>query len=381
MNSSNQPIPTGAIPIGIKYDASKGEYTVDYVKTIKGKRVHVYASHLSSLEQAIDTKNALMEEKMKEFRKRELVHMTFATFFEQYCAYRSLHVRSSSLKQAKTVVHRYLGAWSSEPASIVLSASSLKCAYDEIVGNDAISANWKNKIIGVLRSFTKTAFKWRIIDAETFQDDSGILENIIDPSRKKEYVVWSQAEEARFLEAIEDPAHRVMFTLFMELGARISEFLGLTWDAYDPKRGVLSICRQLLNDSQKTYVLSDCLKTKESYRTCKLSKLCQGMLGEYKKSCPSTHFIFYSPADPNRPFSKMVFRHLLETYIKKAKVRRITPHGFRHAKATKLLKACRNMLEVKAIARYLGHSASILMDVYSHSQEETLEAVLRRINR
>ena len=38
-----------------------------------------------------------------------------------------------------------------------------------------------------------------------------------------------------------------------------------------------------------------------------------------------------------------------------------------------------NMLEVKAVARYMGHSPTILLNVYSHSDDSIIDKVLKRL--
>ena len=168
-----------------------------------------------------------------------------------------------------------------------------------------------------------------------------------------------------------------MFALFFELGARLSEFLALSWDAYDGRKGSIGIYAQVKGNSKKTMVVSSLLKTKESYRVCKLSPKTKEALNQRKKATESP-YLFPDPLDKNRPYPKARFRKRFDHYIALAKLPRITPHAVRHAKASALVKACRNMLEIKAVARYLGHSVSVLLDTYAHEEEKTLEAVLKR---
>lgn len=364
---------------GIKFEEDKGTYKIDLIRTVDGRRVHIYASNIADYSTAVKTKEKLLQERIRESQLKVQNQMSFQDFFKQYKNYRRLHVRESSIRQAETVVHKYFGGDYEASAGNVLSYPSMIGIYRKVVHDEHLSDVWKNKIIGVLRSFNANAFKWKVIDSETYQDVMGALENIPESHRRAEKLIWSASEEKRFLSCIEDPFHKVMFTLFMELGARLGEFLGLTWDVYDAKKGCIKICKQLINASQKNYVLSDKLKTKDSYRVCKLSKPTKTLLDEYHATRASNIYMFPSLQNASLPFSKAAFRKQFEKYIALSKVRRITPHAIRHAKATKLLRVCRNMLEVKAIARFMGHSASILMDIYSHSEDATIEAVLKRL--
>lgn len=362
---------------GIYYDERKQSYTVDFFKTVKGKRIHVYGSNYPDIEVALKSKEVLLNRKIKEANNSKQV--SFEEFFKKYIEYRSHHVRYSSLSQATTVYHKYFIEDKDKSVRDLLGFINLTRIYDEVIYDASLSPSWKNRIIGILRNMCSCAFKWKVIDSDTHQDDIALLENIPERRKKIERPIWSKNEETKFLGVINDPTHKVMFSLFLELGARISEFLGLTWDVYDGKKGTIAICKQLLHASQKTFVLSDILKTKESYRICKLRKEMKDMLNEYRKAQQKSSYLFCSNQDPALPYSKAAFRKLFHHYIDKAGIKRITPHCVRHAKATKLLKVCKNMIEVKAVAKYMGHSPTILLDVYSHSDDSIIDKVLKRL--
>ena len=209
-----------------------------------------------------------------------------------------------------------------------------------------------------------------------------VLENIPERDEVRQKPIWGKQEEQAFLDSITNQDHHLLFSLFIALGARLSEFLGITWDKVDLAKGRIEISQQLLYNSQKTFVLTPLLKTKQSYRVCPISATLTKRLKEYKDGLgqdPSP-FLFHSPSLPSLPLSKAAFRHLLDHYIALSKVTRITPHGFRHNMASKLVRECKNMMEVNASAKFLGHSPSMMMDVYSHSKEETILSLLKRID-
>lgn len=311
-----------------------------------------------------------------QFRSEEL----FSVFYDAYLRYRSLHVRESSLLQAKTILNKHLTQWSALTVSQALSIERINGVYRSIVQNNSICRAWKNRIFGCLRSMLTYAFKTKRIEMSIYQDCLGIVDNIPENrSANKEKKIWSPKEEQKFLSVIKDNKHLIMFKLIIALGTRLSEFLGLTWDCFDGRRGTITIKQQLIHNSQKSFAISSILKSNESYRTCSIDSELKEALLTYKKDSGHTKgFIFRSPIDDSLPFSKANFRDLLKKYIRLSGVSKITPHSFRHARASKLLKACKNMLDVVAVARYMGHSPSMLMDTYSHCQENTIKGVLRR---
>ncbi len=310
-------------------------------------------------------------------------HERFDVFFEAYIRYRSLHVRGSSLSQAKTVRNKYLSKWNGMTVIQTFSSENIADVYRNIAENPSLCPSWKNRILGVIRSMIAYAFKTKRIPADLYQDALSLIDNIPENrGGKKEKPIWSPKEEVRFLDSIENEDHKIMFRLFISLGARIGEFLGLTWDCFNSRKGTIEIRQQLLHNSQKTFQLSPILKSNESYRVCKLEPELKVLLLDYKKRSKHTKgFIFRSPIDSNLPLSKANFRWLLNKYIRLSGVGKITPHSVRHARASNLLKACRNMLEVVAVARYMGHSPSMLMDTYSHSQEKTINSVIKRVGK
>ena len=368
------------MPTGIRFEADKGTYKVDYIRMRDGHRIHVYRSGIPTLKEALRLKEELFLQRLEEYRRKKRDVLCFGDFYDRYVDYRSLHVRQSSLLQARAVKNKLFLPYLGLPTSTVLSSSYLKAFYDVIILDETLSCPWKNRIIGVLRNMVSVAFKWKMLSSEEYQEGMAVLENVPERTKFHERIIWSEEEERRFLRVIEEESHRVMFLLFMELGARISEFLALRWEDYDSKSGTIVIRHQLLNNSQKTFVVSDVLKTKESYRSCRIRKEVKEALLLYRKEHADSPYLFPNPHNPKQPLSKAMFRKCFEEYMRRAKVRRVTPHAIRHAKATKLLRACRNMLEVKAVARYMGHSASVLMDIYSHSETTTIDSVLSRIH-
>ena len=301
----------------------------------------------------------------------------FSSFYSRYKAYRSHHVREASLAHAEAVRNHYFLHLDKTPINVAFSKRNIQSIYNKILSDESFSPSWKNRMFGVLRRFLDAAGKWGYLSLSETTKAKATLENIPENRRIKERPCWNKEQTHRFLSVIDDQDDRLMFSLFIELGARLSEFLALSWQAYDSRKGSLAILAQLKGNSKKRQVVSPLLKTKESYRVCKISPAMKEALNKRKQSSLSS-YLFHDPGNPRDPYPKALFRKRFEKYIALAKLPRITPHAVRHAKATALVKACRNMLEIKAVARYLGHSVSMLLDVYAHEEEKTLEAVLRR---
>ena len=114
-------------------------------------------------------------------------------------------------------------------------------------------------------------------------------------------------------------------------------------------------------------VLTDELKTNESYRVNQLDEETLKLLLKYRSTLNSSagdEFIFPSPYNSREPLSKTEFRRRFNKYIELSGVPKIVPHGVRKSKATMIAGVCRNAEEVAVGAKFLGHSAAMFMDTY-----------------
>ena len=68
-------------------------------------------------------------------------------------------------------------------------------------------------------------------------------------------------------------------------------------------------------------------------------------------------------------------------YASKAHLHVITPHGFRHTKATLLMSVCLSMSDVKAAAKFFGHSVSMMMETYAHEDKNAIEGLIKRLEK
>lgn len=360
---------------------SDGTFIIDCVKTIQGKRIHIYSSGYLSQEEALLAMPRLIAAKTSFYSNLRSRQMTLDTFLKQYEEYRLLHVRPSSVAFGRSAAKTFFIDALSLNVSDAFCFTRIKAVYQNILAHQG-GAAWKNRCIGVFRQMAEAAFKWKLLDAESYQDALSVLENIPENrGAKKNRPIWNKKEKDAFLSVIHDEEDKLLFELLITLGARIGEFAGLTWDCYNPKAGTIEIKQQLVYQNVGKWVLSSDLKTRESYRICKLSSYMNDALKKYRERSGGFGFIFKSKTEENAPMSKAVIRRKMYRYIELSGVKRITPHCLRHAKATDLMRVCRDMEEVKAAARYLGHSATMMVDTYGHSQEAATLAVLRRLEK
>ena len=163
---------------------------------------------------------------------------------------------------------------------------------------------------------------------------------------------------------------------------RRGEALGLRWSDINWQRGTAHIVQTVSPDisSRGEPVIQARTKTAAGARTVKLSGATLAALKEHRKQWAARKIAADTWADhdlivctvrderhrPNggMPINPNNVTRSFDVIVKRAGVRRITPHGLRHTHATMLL---RQGVPAKIVSERLGHaSIGITLDTYSH---------------
>ena len=312
-------------------------------------------------------------------REEENTDVPFEEFLVQYDSWRSYYVRYGTRVYDRTVINNYLLNEGLTTVKEVLGPYNVRRAYTKILQRNA-KVMWKNRAFGVIRKMVETAYKWSLLTLEEKTKATALIDNLPENRRKRaEKKMLTHEEVMKFFSVIEDDDDKVLFLVALTLGARISELLGLTWDVYDSEGGYIEIKQQILYLQMGRPILTDRLKTRESYRKCRLNQEVYEILEKKRKIC-STGYIFPKTIkEHNEPMPKATLRKIMHHYMDKAKLPKISPHGFRHTKATMFMKVCRNMDEIKAAAKFMGHSVTMMMETYAHSEERIIETLIKRM--
>lgn len=177
--------------------------------------------------------------------------------------------------------------------------------------------------------------------------------------------IWTYEEFNQFIESIDNKKYHLLFNLLYFTGIRKGELLALKWEDIDFSNKIISINKTITRNHKLQTP-----KTKTSNRTIMIDDLLLDELKTYSIDKNSNEFIF-----------DISFTHLLRVknyYCKKANVKQIKIHEFRHSHACLLYT---HEVPIDQISNRLGHSKiSITTDTYLKYLPKNEKRVISTLN-
>ena len=255
--------------------------------------------------------------------------------------------------------------------------------------NDQDFLNWQNYIknLNLSDSFNKNVqaifrnfynYLERIYKIQNFSNIYGNFKTFkVENSRKIE--VWTLSEYKKFIKVVDEQIYKSLFDLLIKTGLRIGEALALRF--YDLDKQYLCINKTITKTLFHDKKLELEPKTKKSIRKVridrKLYKEIENLRKYYIKlfgECQDNFYIFGG----KNSLSQTTIKRKKDFWCKKANVKQIRIHDFRHTHATFLYN---HNIKVKLIQERLGHSdISTTLNTYVHTNVKDEKRVLRTLN-
>ena len=243
--------------------------------------------------------------------------------------------------------------------------------FEEIKNNIShLNIKTQNSIITYLRSILRIGIEIYDLNIPIFNKIKTIQCNIVPP---KEYKVWNVEEFKIFINQVDDLEYKTLFSLLYFTGLRIGELQALKWVDYNNK--IISINKSYNKSGKLTTP-----KTSNSYREVDIPnnviKLLDKLYVEKNKMYDFSNemFIFGDIV----PLSRTTITRKKEYYIKKANVKRITIHEFRHSHVT-LLRTMN--YTIKQVATRIGDTETTVIETYSHLFESDKFIISNGLNK
>jgi integrase len=193
---------------------------------------------------------------------------------------------------------------------------------------------------------------------------------------------WEENEARLFLSVAEKYRYFSLFWVVLHTGMRIGELLGLTWEDVDMENELAYVRRTA------TQFGVNAPKSASSKRGIPLDPGTIKVIRKHRKQMmeesfargqgwTEKHYVFVSRN--GKRLTNSGIKGCFRCAIKRAGVKRITPHGMRHTFATSLLH---RGVSPNEVAEILGHAdVATLLNTYAHALPSDRKAALEAIGK
>ncbi len=334
---------------------------IQYSKGLDGKR-HQYQSQAYFTKEEATKAELEYSDKYKDVEVNP--HMTFKEAYTLYYEYQKDKIKDSTLKTYRDRI-KYMGLLDN------IELVNLNWEHYQKWRSQMNKTNLCDKYKTDIQKFIK-----QVLNFAEKQWDFNLRKfyNKLEPFKtpgaiKKEMDFYEPQEFFQYISVIDDLRDKCLFETLYYCGLRRSEARGLQWRHIDFKNHTLTIAQQVLNlagnnASSSWYIASP--KTESSNRTIPVPEVLSKDLAELKKSnerfskFKQTWFVFGD--DVPITYHQIYSRN--NNYCKKAGLRHIRIHDFRHSCASALISAS---APITAVSNYLGHSETTeTLETYTH---------------
>lgn len=254
-------------------------------------------------------------------------------------------------------------------------------------------AGMKQNTIGVIQSVIRPAFEMAVDDDMIRKNPFKFELSDVVPNDAFIRTALTKAQQDRYLQFIQDEGNGNYYddiVILLGTGLRVSELYGLTKADVDFERRCIHVRKQLCRTADKPYFVAP-PKTKSGFRSVPMTDSVYIALKRVIKNRgrPKVEIIvdghsgFLFLDKDQKPKVAMhlenYMRRMQRKYIKLhgQTLPTVTPHVLRHTFCTNAQQAS---LDVKSLQYVMGHStASVTLDVYTHSDFDSAEKAFRRI--
>lgn len=323
---------------------------------------NVYGTKTQKTRSGFKTKSGALQYEILEKTKKSdniVQNITFQELYDIYIKDKSQSLKFQSIRAIKSKFQLHILPYFKN------------CIVAKI--DNAMYIDWKEKIIKHHFSYKyNSSLHIAMVSILNYAMEFYNLEyNIaskVGNFSKKNYIpkrdFWTFEEYQKFIQVIDNELDSILFRVLYFTGIRLGECLALNWN--DLNNGKLSINKTLSKEKANgKYVISS-PKTNSSIREILLDKETINKLQDLKKFYENYEgfnqdwFIFGGL----EPISQSTIGRKKNAYCKKANVKQIKIHDFRHSHASLLVS---KGIPITAIAKRLGHSdTNMTLNTYSH---------------
>lgn len=306
-------------------------------------------------------------------------NVKFSAICDEWLSFKRNTVRESTYYGIEKKVYKHILPFFNKFNLHSIKLNSL-IEYKKYLENKTLTLDYKNTIIGILQeilSYAVNNYDFDIKVASKLQKNK--VHEVKKRIKESEINFWTLDEFKKFIAVVDDEFYFTLFNFLYYTGLRYGEMSALTWKDIDFERKELIINKSLTTKIKDGGYAITPPKTNNSNRIIDLDdNLITILKKHYEKESKiynfdKSMFIFGNV----RFLAQTTFRNNLKKYVKKANVKYISPHGFRHCHASLLIYlGC----DSRDVAERLGDTTDVIETTYYHMFPKKKKHTLDMLN-
>ena len=306
-------------------------------------------------------------------------NVSFETVYNEWLEYKKKRVKSTTYYSLKKRTNKYILDYFKNFKLHSIKVDVINKWSNQLQYINDIGIKHKNRIITELKEILEYAkINYEFDEKISHKLQKQKVEKSIS-QKDSEYNFWTYEEFQQFIKVVDDDFYYLMFNFLYFTGLRFGEFIALTWEDIDFNKNSLRINKTLSTKVEEVpYLITD-PKTNNSIRNIGLNNDLMTLLKQHKTREEKIYkfnekmFIFGNI----KYIAASSFARKLDYYIDIAKVKRITPHGFRHSHVSLLIHlGC----DSREVADRIGDTIQVVETTYYHMFPEKKKHTIDVLN-
>lgn len=309
-------------------------------------------------------------------------NISFENVFNEWLMKKKSQVKSTTYYGIKKNTIKHILSYFKNFKLHSIKTNSLLLWKKELEKNK-FTISYQNTIIGYFTEILEYAknnyeFDSKII-SKLHKDKIEIVKNIKETVEQN---YWTYEEFNKFISCVDEELYKIMFIFLYYTGLRLGEMIALNWNDIDFKNKTIRINKTYADRIEGGNYIITSPKTTNSIRIVELDDNLLNILKKHYESEKQIYnfnnnvFIFGNFVH----IAPTTFRNHLNKYIKKANVKKISPHGFRHSHVSLLINlGC----DSRDVADRVGDTIEVVETTYYHmfpNKKAKTVALLNKIN-
>lgn len=293
--------------------------------------------------------------------------LPFEEVIQEYLKYKSKRVNSRTLEKLERLFDGFIIPAIKGKDMVKFSNRDATKFYDQLLEHTE-SSNYRNKIVELIKSL----YTFAEMQYDLSTNPVRSYRKFKAKKQKKIFQVYSMQEFEQFISTFSEEndyelSIKVFFTILYWAGVRRGECKALKWNDIDFEMDTIRIDEQFIDKDPNEGRVCTEVKTENSLRIIYADKLTMELLMKLYILRKNTNtfsvdsYIFLR-RDLSNPFADTMIENRNKLHAKKAGIKRIRVHDFRHSFAS-----LNYLLGVdpKTISTQMGHSnLTITLDTY-----------------